>query len=105
MWKRLAVIWAALKGDLRVLWFALRHPQSPAWLKLGVAGGVLYLLMPLDLIPDVIPVIGALDDLVILSLLLRFMLGRLPAEVRADAQRRAHDITQSTTSTAVDLHR
>ena len=105
MWKRLAVIWAALKGDLRVVWFALRHPQSPAWLKLGVAGGVLYLLMPIDLIPDVIPVLGAIDDLVILTLLLRFMLGRLPAEVRADAQRRAHNTTQRPTSSAVDLRR
>ena len=89
MWKRLAIVWAALKGDLRLLWFAVQQPQSPAWLKVGIAAGVLYLVMPIDLIPDVIPVIGAMDDVVILTLLLRFLLARLPADIRAAAQQRA----------------
>lgn len=89
MWKRLAVVWAALKSDLRLVWFALQHPKSPGWLKLGAAAGVLYLFMPIDLIPDVIPVLGAVDDLVVLTLLLRWMLSSLPAEVRADVQHRA----------------
>lgn len=89
MWKRLAVIWAALKGDLRLVWFALQHPKAPGWLKLGAAAGVLYLIMPIDLIPDVIPVLGAMDDLVVLTLLLRWMLNTLPADVRADVQHRA----------------
>lgn len=101
MWKRLAVIWAALKGDLRLVWFALQNPQSPAWLKLGVAGGLLYLLMPIDLIPDVIPVLGQIDDLVVLTLLLRWMLKMLPPAVRAEAQRRA----QPPQTGAVDLRR
>ena len=60
MRKRLAIVWAALKGDLRLLWFAVLQPQSPAWLKLGIAAGVLYLVMPIDLIPDVIPALGAI---------------------------------------------
>ena len=89
MWKRLTVVWVALKADLRMLWFALRHPQAPGWLKAGTLAGALYLAMPLDLIPDVIPFVGALDDIVVLTLLLKWMLKKLPAEVRADAQRRA----------------
>lgn len=100
MWKRLAVIWAALKGDLRLVWSALQHPKAPGWLKLGVAVGVLYLVMPLDLIPDVIPVVGAVDDLVVLGLLLRWMLNALPVEVRADIQHRA----TGTKTGAVDIH-
>ena len=89
MWKRLVVIFAALRGDLKVLWFALRHPQSPAWLKLGVVGLLFYLLLPIDLIPDFIPIIGWLDDVVILTFGVKWLLKRLPASVLGDARMRA----------------
>ena len=65
MWKRLSVLWAVVRGDALVLWHALRHPQAPGWLKLGTLGIVLYLLSPVDLIPDVVPLFGVLDDLVL----------------------------------------
>ena len=84
MFKRIAVLWSLLRSDARLLWRALRHPQSPGWLKLGVAGIVLYVLSPIDLIPDVIPVIGVLDDIVLVPLVIRFLLNRLPAHLRAD---------------------
>ena len=84
MFKRFAVLWSLVKGDARLLWRALRHPQSPGWLKLGTLGVVLYLISPIDLIPDVIPVFGVLDDIVIVPLAIRWLLGRLPAHLRAD---------------------
>ena len=84
MFKRFAVLWSLVKGDARLLWRALRHPQSPGWLKLGTLGIVLYLISPIDLIPDVIPVFGVLDDIVIVPLAIRWLLGRLPAHLRAD---------------------
>ena len=84
MFKRLAVLWSLVKGDARLLWRALRHPRSPAWLKLSVALLVLYVLSPIDLIPDAIPVVGVLDDIVIVPLAIRWLLGRLPANLRAD---------------------
>ena len=68
MWKRLAMLWALVRGDARRLWLALRHPQSPGWLKLAVVGMVIYLISPLDLLPDFIPVLGIVDDLVLLPL-------------------------------------
>ena len=37
MFKRLTLLWTVLRGDARQLWFALRHPLAPAWLKLGAA--------------------------------------------------------------------
>lgn len=82
--KRISMLWALIKGDLRLLVLALRHPMSPGWLKLGVAGLVLYVLSPIDLIPDVIPIVGVLDDVVIVPLAIRWMLKRLPAHIRAD---------------------
>ena len=84
MFKRFAMLWALVKGDVRLLWRALRHPLAPGWLKLGVAGIVLYVLSPIDLIPDVIPIFGVLDDIVVVPLAIRWLLGRLPAHLRAD---------------------
>ena len=81
MFKRLALLWTVLRGDARQLWFALRHPLAPAWLKLGTALIVLYVLSPVDLIPDFIPVIGVMDDLVLVPLAIRFLLKRLPPEL------------------------
>ncbi len=89
MWKRLAILWTAVRGDLRVFWHALRHPASPAWLKLAAVGLLAYLLVPTDLIPDLIPVLGLVDDVVLLPLAIRWLLRRLPPQVRADAERRA----------------
>lgn len=88
MWKRLMVLWAVIRGDARRLWFALRHPAAPRWLKLGAALIVLYVLSPIDLIPDALPIIGVVDDLVLVPLAIRWLLGRLPAHVRADAEAR-----------------
>jgi uncharacterized membrane protein YkvA (DUF1232 family) len=89
MWKRLAVLWRVVRGDARRLWFALRHPDAPRWLKIGTALLALYVLSPIDLIPDAIPIVGVLDDLVLVPLAIRWLLERLPAHVRADVARRA----------------
>lgn len=84
MWKRLSVLWTVVRGDARLLWRALRHPQAPAWLKLGTLALVAYVVWPVDLIPEFVPLIGVVDDLVIVPLAIRFMLDRLPAALRAE---------------------
>ena len=81
MWKRLPLLWAVLRGDARQLWFALRHPDAPGWLKVGTALIVLYVVSPIDLIPDFIPFVGFLDDLVIAPLAIRWLLKRLPPHI------------------------
>jgi uncharacterized membrane protein YkvA (DUF1232 family) len=88
MLKRLAVLWTVIRGDARRLWFALRHPAAPRWLKVGTALIVLYLLSPIDLIPEAIPLLGVMDDLVLVPLAIRWLLARLPAQVRGDVERR-----------------
>lgn len=89
MWKRIAALWSVVRGDARRLWIALRHPMAPGWLKAGTALIVLYLLSPIDLIPDALPVFGVLDDLVVVPLAIRWLLSRLPAVIAADVERRA----------------
>ena len=89
MWKRLAVLWSLVRGDARLLWLALKHPLSPRWLKPAVGLMLLYVLSPVDLIPDAIPVLGLLDDVVLVPLAIRFVLKRLPQRVRQDIEGRA----------------
>jgi uncharacterized membrane protein YkvA (DUF1232 family) len=81
MWKRLALLWTLVRGDGRDLWVALRHPAAPGWLKLGAALIVLYVLSPVDLVPDVFPVVGAIDDLLLAPIAIGWLLKRLPPEI------------------------
>lgn len=83
MMKRWMVLWSAIRGDARLLWRALRHPLAPGWLKPAVALLVLYVLSPVDLIPDALPIVGIVDDVVLVPLAIRHMLRRLPAALRA----------------------
>jgi len=88
MWKRLTVLWVLVRGDARRLWFALRHPAAPGWLKPAVGLLLLYLVSPVDLIPDAIPIVGVVDDLVLIPLAVRWMLASLPGGLRAELNRR-----------------
>ncbi len=87
MWKRLSVLWSVIRGDARMLWRALRHPQAPRWLTPAVLLLVAYVLWPVDLIPEAIPFLGVVDDVVLVPLAIRFLLGRLPASLQAELGR------------------
>jgi uncharacterized membrane protein YkvA (DUF1232 family) len=87
MWKRLALLWTIVRGDAKLLWRALRHPLAPGWLKAGTALIVLYVLSPIDFVPDVVPFLGVVDDVVLVPLAIRWLLKRLPAAVAADIRR------------------
>ena len=91
MWKRLTLLWTVARGDARLLWFALRHPDAPGWLKWGTALLTLYVVSPIDLIPDVLPLVGVVDDLILVPLAIGWMLKRLPPEIAqaAGGRRRA----------------
>ena len=84
MIKRLSVLWALVRGDARRLVRAWRHPASPRWLKPAVLLVGAYVISPVDLLPDAIPLLGVVDDIVLVPLAMRFLLDRLPAAVRSD---------------------
>jgi uncharacterized membrane protein YkvA (DUF1232 family) len=88
MLKRLTLLWTVVRGDARQLWFALRHPAAPGWLKLGTAMIALYLFSPIDIIPDFIPFVGVVDDIVLVPLAIRWLLKRLPPEIARSAAAR-----------------
>ncbi len=79
----------ALKADTYVLYLAARHPGTPWYAKLLVAAIVAYAFSPIDLIPDFVPVLGYLDDLVLLPLGIVLAIRLLPPAVLAECRARA----------------
>src|SRR5712664_291642 len=76
--------WSFLQ-EIFVLFFAIRDLRTPLYAKLTAFFALLYLVSPLDFIPDFIPVAGYLDDLVIVPLLLHISFRLLPAPVREES--------------------
>ena len=89
-----------VKVDLIALSLAARDPRTPWYVKLIVAGCVAYALSPIDVIPDFIPVIGLVDDLVFIPIALALAVRFIPDEVLAECRRRAGEIAERRTSRA-----
>ena len=100
--------WArSLKRDVMALWIAARDPRVP-WYAKGLAGIVAaYALSPIDLIPDFIPVLGYLDDVLIVPggiwLVVRMIPPELMAEFREEASRRLERPTSRTAIIVIGL--
>ena len=98
MFKKLTALYALIRKDARILWYALRHPARPAWLVPSVALIGLYLLSPIDLIPDFIPVFGWLDDLIIVPLGLLAVRRLIPAPLWAELHAAAETASERPSS-------
>lgn len=77
------------KRDTLVLFFAIRHQSTPALPKLLALLTVVYLVSPIDAVPDFIPFFGYLDDLIITPFLISTSVRLLPAVVRQDSELQA----------------
>ena len=79
----------AIKRDIVALWLAARDPRVP-WYAKAVAGVVAaYALSPIDLIPDFIPVLGYLDDMIIVPLGILLAVYLIPAEIMSELRTEA----------------
>lgn len=85
-WKQRA---RQLKTETYALYLACRDPRTPWYARLFAACVVGYAFSPIDLIPDPIPVLGYLDDLVLVPLGITLALKMIPAPVMADCRARA----------------
>jgi len=81
----------AIKKDILTLYFALRDKRTPWYAKVIIGLIVGYALSPIDLIPDFIPIIGYLDDIIILPLGILLALRLIPTEVIEDCRKHADD--------------
>ena len=89
---RLARLVVKLPTYARVVWGILRDPRTPIGLKGMLAAALAYVVLPVDVIPDAIPILGQADDLTVL-LLLDLFIQNAPAEVRAEHTARARNGT------------
>ena len=80
-----------IKRDAMTLWFARSHPRTPWHARALGAFVVAYALSPIDLIPDFIPVLGYLDEVVLLPGLIWMTVQMLPAEVLSECRQQADD--------------
>jgi len=89
-WIGSAKQWARLiKRDVVALWIAARDPRTPIAAKLVAAAVAAYALSPVDLIPDFIPVLGYLDDLLIVPLGILLAIRMIPAPLMQEFRHRA----------------
>jgi uncharacterized membrane protein YkvA (DUF1232 family) len=70
-----------LKLDSIALWFSTKHPETSLLIKIFIWFVVAYALSPIDLIPDFIPILGLLDDLILLALTVTFAVKLIPIKV------------------------
>ena len=88
-WKQKA---KRLNVEVYALYVAYRDPRTPWTAKLFIACVVAYALSPIDLIPDFIPVLGYVDDMIIIPVGIVIALRMIPPEVLTDSRKKAHDI-------------
>lgn len=82
--------WArSIKRDIATLWLAVRHPDVPWHAKAIAAATVAYALSPIDLIPDFVPVLGYLDDIVIVPLGIMLAVRLIPPATLAELRKQA----------------
>jgi uncharacterized membrane protein YkvA (DUF1232 family) len=80
---------AHLKREIVVLYLAMHHPRTPRYAKAFIACIVAYALSPIDLIPDFIPILGYLDDLILIPLGISLALRIIPQAVIAECRQEA----------------
>src|SRR5215216_6294621 len=91
-WKERA---RTIKREVYTLYFAYRDPRTPWYGKAFAALVVAYAFSPIDLIPDPIPILGYLDDLVLIPLGVMIAVRMIPPEVMLDARTKAEDVLRA----------
>ncbi len=82
-------IFAKIKLQLLTLWYAIKHPKTPAAAKYLAMFVCAYAFSPIDLIPDFIPVLGYLDDLILIPCGVYLVFKLLPENVLLECQQKA----------------
>lgn len=87
-----------MKRDVVAVWIAARDPRTPRAARVVAALVAAYALSPIDLIPDVIPVLGLLDDLLLVPLGLVLAIRLIPEALMVEFRQRAETISEGPTA-------
>jgi uncharacterized membrane protein YkvA (DUF1232 family) len=82
-WKETA---RQLNRDITAIYWAARHPRTPWWAKVWILVVVAFAVSPIDLIPDFIPVLGYLDDVILIPLGVYIAIKLIPVEVMVESR-------------------
>lgn len=94
MWSRLRNWARRAKRDVVALWLAARDPRTPLLAKIVAGAVAAYALSPIDLIPDFIPVLGYLDDIIIVPLGILLAVRLTPAPLMAEFREAATQVLE-----------
>ena len=86
---------SSLKREIPAVFLALKDERTPVFTKILAAVTVACALSPVDLIPDFVPVLGYLDDVLVLPALIALTVRRIPPEVLASCRERAEGMWQN----------
>ncbi|OGK06815.1 MAG: hypothetical protein A2W80_08095 [Candidatus Riflebacteria bacterium GWC2_50_8] len=100
MFARLKELARKIKHDAMTVYFASRDPRTPLFVRLLAIAIAGYALSPIDLIPDFIPVLGYLDDVILLPLGILLVIKLTPHEVVEASRAKARELSTKPTSTA-----
>ena len=84
-----------LKAEVLALFLAARHPRTPWYAKLFLVAIVAYALSPIDLIPDFIPVLGLVDEIILLPFAIVLAVKMVPVDVMSECRARASQLQLS----------
>lgn len=86
MFLRLRRLFKTTGREIAMLWYTCRHPATPISIKLGALLLAIYVISPIDFIPDALPILGWIDDVTLLAFGIPALLKRAPAGAQHDAE-------------------
>src|SRR4051794_6302514 len=95
MFKKMKVWARGLKRQIFILYNAYKDPRTPWYAKFFAACVVAYAFSPIDLIPDFIPILGYLDDVILLPMGILFALKMIPKNVLSDCEAKAEEMMKN----------
>lgn len=93
LWKTLKAWAAKLRRDVLALYLAAKHPDVPWYAKWVAAGVAAYALSPIDLVPDFIPVLGYIDDMIIVPIGMTIAMQLIPNTIMQECRAKADTMT------------
>ena len=90
MWK-IAGLWMRFKKEILLVWAMLRNPLAPWSAKIVALLAAIYIVAPIDLVPDFIPILGWIDDGLMVYLLIKLSFKLLPTELYESLKEKVED--------------